>query len=81
MKTGENITLDLSTSGEKLKQLYGYNGALDGYEMKPENPTYGIGLGKTELQKRNSKLCELESDAETIGKEESKQSEKQGEQR
>lgn len=81
LKTGENITLDLSTSGKILKQLYGDNGELDGYEMKPENPTYGIGLGRTELQKRNSKLCELESEAETIGKEESKQSEKQGEQK
>ena len=63
MLNGENVTLDISVSGEKLKQLYGYNGALDGFEMKQESPTYGIGTGKTKLQRKNTELSALETEA------------------
>lgn len=52
MKSGEAITLDVTRSGENTKKLYGWNGALDGYELKKEMPTYGIGLGKVKLEKR-----------------------------
>ena len=55
--------MDISASGEKLKQLYGYNGGLDGFEMKQESSTYSIGTGRTKLQRKNTELSALESEA------------------
>ncbi len=69
MKNGESVTLDISSSGEKLKQLYGWNGALDGFDMKKEYPTYGIGLGKTRLQRKNSELSSMEMEDKKIQEE------------
>ena len=42
LKKGEPVSLDMTRTEEKVRQLYG-NG-LDGFKMEMENPSYGIGL-------------------------------------
>lgn len=50
----------------KAKKLYGYGGALDGFEMKQETPSYSIGIGKTKLERKNTELSYLESEEKKI---------------
>lgn len=68
MKNAECVILDMTPSGEKMKQTYG--SALDGYEMQVETSTYEIGTGKTKLQKRENELSSLEDDGKTISEKE-----------
>lgn len=60
---GEKVTLDLKSSGEKLKKYYS---SLDEFEMKSEISTYKMGLGRTKLEKKNTELSELEKEAQII---------------
>ena len=60
---GEKVTLDLKSSGEKLKKYYS---SLDEFEMKSEISTYKMGLGRTKLVKKNTELSELEKEAQII---------------
>ena len=68
MLNGEPVTLDIAPSAEKYKQLYG--SFLDGYELQNGPQTYKIGLGDTELEKKETELSSLEHDAKSISSEE-----------
>lgn len=63
LKSGEDVIIDFKASGEKLKKYYSI---LREYEMKPEISAYRIGLGKTELEKKNTELQELENEEKIL---------------
>lgn len=63
LKSGEEVVLDFGSSEGKLKLYYDF---LNQYQMKPEVSTYSIELEKTDLEKKNTELQELENEEEIL---------------